>query len=940
MIRFIRKLVLGLVIAAAPTQARSLDFPEPLQDMGRIPHSQVQTHRFAFANTSERAVRILRVQATCGCTVGTLDKKVYKAGERGELVVTLDPEKFSGRIRKTVSIQTDDPDQSRYYVTLTAFVERDGGRAPRFSKSAAITRPHVDGEVLVRFRPSRRTMHANVTGREVAALATEKGAAGGRLVVADLDLVTLELADGETVAGAIARLNADPDVLYAQPNYLMEPRTALPNDEHFDQQWYLRNTGSNPGHTGGTPVADVDAPEAWEIFRGNSSGTGNGAIVAVLDNGFEYTHPDLGGVRASATIDPPGSNNQFKITSLACGQGWNGIMINFSEASFGTVNASYDSATRALSVELAVGGVSANDIIDEINQASLYFSAELADGESGSGTVSADQVSAVTAGASDCNLWDGKDCVDHLGNPLGDCIHGYDYTNAPAFQLVGGDRDPHYAKGPLPRKGGDHGTHVAGLVGAISDNDIGVSGIAPDVDVMLIRSANYVVEELVKGIYFAMRNGATVINASWGYSYSECEDYDLVLYDAAAAFPGIFVMAAGVSQVNHNLTTLFDSADFGHDACWAALDNYISVTNSDRNDAIALDYGIAVDMAAPGQSIYNLTTSGGYLDKSGTSMAAPLVAGAAALVWGFRPELTAEQVREVLRNSGDCIEAVNGSGQSRPLFTTEHGYCDPEYAKRLNVYNALASLANPAVSQLQAFTDSSETSLISQGAIVSDRQPYWTWLAPQGQGIMDKYLIHLADSEQTEVYSGATTDPFFDAESAALSLVDGEYTLTVTGRNNREKEGDPVQHVFTVATTLLAAGWNSVSISVDADDLSIDAALGHLQGVQVWRWDAEKQRYVIPGALEAGGAYFVFAPVGGGIALNGDTPWATSELELHPGWNFIGVPHVVSVRRFRQVARGRIWCQTGTSYEAVAELQPGNGYWLFSAGGGIVDIGD
>ena len=77
---------------------------------------------------------------------------------------------------------------------------------------------------------------------------------------------------------------ANPDVEYAEPNYIRKP-TTIPNDTIFGQQWALNNTGA---FAGGTPDADIDAPEAWDVSTGS-----RGVIIAVIDTGVDYNHPDL-----------------------------------------------------------------------------------------------------------------------------------------------------------------------------------------------------------------------------------------------------------------------------------------------------------------------------------------------------------------------------------------------------------------------------------------------------------------------------------------------------------------------------------------------------------------------------------------------------------------------------------------------------------------------
>jgi subtilisin family serine protease len=135
---------------------------------------------------------------------------------------------------------------------------------------------YVPGEILVRFRPgvseeSRLAIHASLNARVLKAFKS----------VSSLEKV--KLVEGLSVAEAIATYRSNPEVLYAEPNYIVHALNT-PNDPQFPQQWNLHNTGQN----GGTPGADIHAPEVWSLTTGSSS-----IVVAVIDTGVDYTHPDL-----------------------------------------------------------------------------------------------------------------------------------------------------------------------------------------------------------------------------------------------------------------------------------------------------------------------------------------------------------------------------------------------------------------------------------------------------------------------------------------------------------------------------------------------------------------------------------------------------------------------------------------------------------------------
>lgn len=189
------------------------------------------------------------------------------------------------------------------------------------------------------------------------------------------------------------------------------------------------------------------------------------------------------------------------------------------------------------------------------------------------------------------SLWDGSSCLDSNGNPLGGCNAGYDFE----------DNDP----SPLPTSS-SHGTHVAGIIAAESNNSIGVAGVAPHAKIMALKSS-LTTDQIVRAIQFAQVNGARIINASWGGP-----SYDPTMKAAIDSYDGLFITAAGNSSANHDV----DTANY---PCNYDSSNIICVAATDQNDNLSSfsDYGTKdVDVGAPGSNIYNTWAATDVLNES------------------------------------------------------------------------------------------------------------------------------------------------------------------------------------------------------------------------------------------------------------------------------------------------------------------------------------
>jgi subtilisin family serine protease len=232
--------------------------------------------------------------------------------------------------------------------------------------------------------------------------------------------------------------------------------------------------------------------------------------------------------------------------------------------------------------------------------------------------------------------------IDDDGNGVVDDVFGFN-----AINTSGDPMDDH-----------GHGTHVAGTVGAVGNNGLGVAGVAWNVKLMAVKflgaSGGGTTFQATAAINYAVEMGADIINASWGASSSSS-----ILADAVkdAVDAGVlFVAAAGNSGLNTDQKAHYPS---GYD-----YPGVIAVGASDSSDGLASfsNYGSnTVDIAAPGVGIISTFTGGRYASLSGTSMASPQVAGAAAVIKAFDGGLTHLEIKSRILNNGDYI----------PAFTTK-----------------------------------------------------------------------------------------------------------------------------------------------------------------------------------------------------------------------------------------------------------------------------
>lgn len=199
-----------------------------------------------------------------------------------------------------------------------------------------------------------------------------------------------------------------------------------------------------------------------------------------------------------------------------------------------------------------------------------------------------------------------------------------------------------------------HGTHVAGIIGATRNNGIGMDGVA-DVELMILRvtagKGDEYDKDVANAIRYAVENGADIINMSFGKSFSPHQKWVSDAMKSAEKKGVLLVHAAGNNSISIDTETVYPTKQLTKKK---TLKNFITVGSSDPegNPSISSNYGKEnVDLFAPGVDIYSTIPDGNYKKMGGTSMAAPVVSGIAAMIWNYFPELTVKQLKQVLLES-------------------------------------------------------------------------------------------------------------------------------------------------------------------------------------------------------------------------------------------------------------------------------------------------
>ncbi|MEJ2883361.1 S8 family peptidase [Pedobacter sp. GR22-6] len=235
--------------------------------------------------------------------------------------------------------------------------------------------------------------------------------------------------------------------------------------------------------------------------------------------------------------------------------------------------------------------------------------------------------------------------------------------------LVGDDpnnsKERFYGNNDVAGPDAMHGSHVAGIIGAQRNNDLGINGVADNVLIMGVRSTPNGDErdkDVANSIRYAVDNGAKVINMSFGKAYS----WDKAVVDEAVKYAVskdvLLIHAAGNDNKNLEVEANFPNPDYatgGTAAAWIT----VGASGWENNESIKASFSnfgkTKVDVFAPGVNINSTIPGSKYQKLNGTSMAAPVVAGLAALIRSYYPKLKAVQVKEIIMKSVQKVDRLS-----------------------------------------------------------------------------------------------------------------------------------------------------------------------------------------------------------------------------------------------------------------------------------------
>ena len=529
-------------------------------------------------------------------------------------------------------------------------------------------------------------------------------------------------------------LEALPQVVYAEPDYAARLDYAPTDPDYQPEQWGLNNYGQVIEGQTGLPGADIGAEEAWGIEKGFS----DPVTVAVVDTGMDLAHPDLDGNVWDNAGEVPGNGADDDFNGYAddaLGYNWAGItqgryyFYDYVEEEYSTtawyfgyssINQVLAQSIRGTGSQLTHVGVLLQKVGSPPAGISVSVRSSLNGADLASFSIAPGEVSEMGGEvykllSTPISLADGAayylvfqtsnlDTSNHyylyhnfVDDPPDPDTDQYDpYRDGHEYRWNGfawqefDSWDFYFRTNPNanPRDDNGHGTHVGGIAGAEEGNGEGGVGISFGARLMPLKvldctgSGTYA--DIVSGIRYAADNGAEVINLSLGGTAYSAAMQDAVDY---ARGKGVVVVASAGN--NGDGTVLYPAGCEGVAGVGAT-------TNRDERAGFS-NYNQYMDLVAPGLFIYftmptypvALNSWGygnGYDYLSGTSMAAPMVSGVAALVRSFRPGYGPDDVQDAMQENAKDLGA--------PGRDDEFGYGRMDAAATLEAIGAAPLLAS------------------------------------------------------------------------------------------------------------------------------------------------------------------------------------------------------------------------------------------------------
>jgi len=365
-------------------------------------------------------------------------------------------------------------------------------------------------------------------------------------------------------------------------------------------------------------------------------------IVAVIDGGTDVTHEDLEGKiwvnKGEVPNDGIDNDKNGFIDDIV---GWNFIGNSKGAAKFFPVNGSF-----ANGIDYQAG-----DKKYQVGTDTLEVTRELKKFNN--------LIAQRTLTAAEKKEYDIVKAAYDRGNDNS----GYYDLNSDTRKTIVGDNysdlnEKNYGNNDVIGPDASHGTHVAGIISALRDNNQGTNGVASNVKIMTVRvvpDGDERDKDVANGIRYAVDMGAKVINMSFGKAFSPFKTHVDAAVKYALSKGVILVHAAGNDTKNNdtgrNFPNRFNLLDNSNGTVEFA--NWIEVgASASKKSSLAANFSNfgkkTVDLFAPGSNIYSSVPGNDYDYFSGTSMAAPVVAGSVAATWGFAPKAEFKKIREII----------------------------------------------------------------------------------------------------------------------------------------------------------------------------------------------------------------------------------------------------------------------------------------------------